>query len=246
VSNLLHNAAKYMSDGGRICLSLERTDELAVIRVNDTGVGIDPAMLPRVFDLFFQADESLDRSAGGLGLGLTLVHRLVELHSGTVEVFSQGLQKGSEFVVRLPLLQESSGMGEACAESPGDLADDAQYRILVVDDNEDAAAMLAALLAATGHQVARAHDGIAALEELERFQPEIVLLDIGLPKMDGYQVAEEIRRKFARDDILLIALTGYGHESAIQRGQEAGFDHHLVKPLDPDKLDELLARHRTS
>jgi CheY-like chemotaxis protein len=244
VSNLLHNAAKYMPDGGQIGVLIDQFEEHAVIRVKDTGVGIAPAMLSRVFDLFVQADESLDRSQGGLGLGLTLVRQLVELHGGTVEAFSAGLQQGSEFMVRLPLVRDAAARLSESREDAGSLADAAACRILIVDDNEDAAAMLAELLGLLGHEVQCVHDGHSAFDVLDSFRPEVVLLDIGLPGMDGYQVAAQIRQKYTRDAMLLIALTGYGHEQAVQRGREAGFDHHLVKPLDLHALSKLLAQPR--
>jgi CheY-like chemotaxis protein len=180
-----------------------------------------------------------------LGLGLTLVRQLIELHGGTVQALSAGLNRGSEFVVRLPLARESGRQGRVPAGTSRAAPGSAGFRILVVDDNQDAASMLAALLRMMGHQVQSVHDGIAALAELDAFRPQVVLLDIGLPKMDGYQVAEQIRRKHTSREVLLIAVTGYGHEQAIQRGREVGFDHHLLKPLNPRELGELLAQHRS-
>jgi signal transduction histidine kinase/ActR/RegA family two-component response regulator len=241
VGNLLHNAAKYMPDNGQIELTLDESDGHAVICVQDEGIGIAPSMLPRVFDLFVQADQSLDRSQGGLGLGLTLVRQLVELHGGTVEALSDGLNRGSKFVVRLPLIGESQRQSDSTPGASAVATRSAAFRILIVDDNQDAASMLAALLGTMGHQVEKAHDGRAALDVLESFRPDVVLLDIGLPKVDGYQVAEQIRLKYTSQEVLLIAVTGYGHPQAIQRGRDVGFDHHLLKPLNPRKLVELLA-----
>ena len=225
-------------------LTLDESDGYAVICVQDKGIGIAPAMLPRVFDLFVQADQSLDRSQGGLGLGLTLVRQLVELHGGTVEALSEGLNRGSKFVVRLPLMRKPQQQSHPTPRARATAASSAAFRVLIVDDNQDAASMLTALLGTMGHQVEQAHDGSAALDVFESFRPDVVLLDIGLPKMDGYQVAEQIRLKHTSEEVLLIAVTGYGHKQAIERGRDVGFDHHLLKPLNPRKLVELLAGYR--
>jgi two-component system CheB/CheR fusion protein len=213
------------------------------VRVRDTGVGIPAEMLPRVFDLFTQVDRSLDRSQGGLGIGLTLVRRLVEMHGGTVHAVSAGPGQGSEFIVRLPLLAGAPAGtgGPARAEPPP--PPPAGRRVLVVDDNADAAQSLALLLELGGHDVRVVHDGLAALKTAEPFRPEVVFLDIGLPEMDGYEVARRLRKLPGTEKALLLALTGYGQEGDRRRSREAGFDRHLVKPVDPEVLRALLAGH---
>ena len=244
--NLLTNAAKYTDVGGHIWLTVERAsggrqppDEEVILRVRDTGVGIAPELLPHIFDLFTQAERSLDRSQGGLGIGLALVHRLVEMHHGRVEVFS-ALGRGSEFVVHLPATPTPTPRPpptpEATAESAGP-----SLRVLVVDDNVDSTGSLALLLTLSRHEVRTAHDGLSALEAAVDFRPDVVLLDIGLPKMDGYEVAKRLRQAPALKNVLLIAMTGYGHESDRQHSREAGFDHHLIKPVDFDQLQHILA-----
>jgi signal transduction histidine kinase len=243
LANLLNNAAKYTPEGGRIAFTMERDGDAAVFRVRDTGVGIATEMLPRVFDLFTQIDRSLDRAEGGLGIGLTLVHRLVEMHGGTVRAFSEGLGRGSEFVVRLPAVPAPSvvelslnGKHSAPQEAGG-------LRILVVDDNRDSAHSLALLLETQGHVVQTAYDGLAALEAVEEFEPDAVVLDIGLPRLNGYDAARRIRAQPRPKPLLLVALTGYGHEDNRIQAQAAGFDHHLVKPVDLDILQQLLTSH---
>jgi CheY-like chemotaxis protein/anti-sigma regulatory factor (Ser/Thr protein kinase) len=238
-SNLLNNAIKYTPPGGRISVTVEADDGDAVLRVSDTGVGISADMLPRVFDQFVQADQALDRSQGGLGLGLTLVQELAQLHGGTASAHSDGLGRGSEFVVRLPLAEGKviSGRRDRAPES----TEAESRRVLIVDDNLDAAKMLTTLLESMGHRVRAVNDGTSALEAVRWFGPQVILLDIGLPGMDGYEVARRIREEHHREGIVLIALTGYGHEQAVQRSREAGFDHHLVKPLRLPSLLELLA-----
>jgi signal transduction histidine kinase/DNA-binding response OmpR family regulator len=241
LANLLNNAAKYTETGGRIWLAVAPDEEEVVFRVRDTGMGISPEMLSRVFDLFTQVDRSLDRSQGGLGIGLTLVRQLVEMHGGTVEAHSDGPNQGSEFVVRLPALmreqtqtQSTNGTAAARTATPN-------RRVLVVDDNADGAESLALLLRLSGHHVQIAHDGLAALESAQSFRPEIVLLDIGLPGVDGYEVARRLKQDPVTQTIHIIAVTGYGQEADRLRAQEAGFDHHLVKPVDPEVLPGLLA-----
>ena len=241
LGNLLNNAAKYTEEGGRITLAVEQTNGEAVLRVRDTGVGIPPEMLRSVFDLFTQVDRSLDRSQGGLGIGLTLVQRLVEMHGGRVQAYSAGPNQGSEFVVFLPLLghepvQKASVNGTATAP-----AGCPRCRVLVVDDNADAAESLALLLQFAGHDVRVCHEGAAALAEAETFQPEVVLLDIGLPGMDGYEVARRLRAQPDLDKTLLVALTGYGQAEDLCRSRDAGFDRHLVKPADPEVLAAMFA-----
>jgi PAS domain S-box-containing protein len=244
VSNLLTNAAKYTEPGGAIRLAVTDGDGQAEIRVSDTGVGIAPDVLPRVFDLFFQADTSAAGTQGGLGIGLTLVKSLVELHGGTVEARSAGPGHGSEFVVRVPIF-----MGEASEmNAQGEPGTSANLRpagharkVLVVDDHPDAADSLAMLLRLEGHQVRVARNGPAALEAAQAEVPDVVLLDLGMPGMDGFEVARRLRRGPA-SHVLIAALTGWGQEEDRRRTREAGFDHHLVKPADPNDLRQLLAR----
>lgn len=242
LSNLLNNAAKYTPEGGQIQLTVEREGEQALIRVKDTGMGIPADMVPRLFDLFTQSERTLDRSEGGLGIGLTLVRRLTELHGGSVEAQSPGLGKGSEFLVRLPLLAPEEKPMEEPARPMANLPPTIQRRVLVVDDNRDSARTLTRLLQMLGHEVAHAHDGNQALEQTAAFQPEIVLLDIGLPGMDGYEVARRIRGEGKYAETVLIALTGYGSPEDRQLSQQAGFHAHLVKPVDLEALRQVLAR----
>ncbi len=242
--NLLTNAAKYTEDGGRIWLTVEQNGESAVTRVKDTGVGIAPELLPHIFDLFTQAERSLDRSQGGLGIGLCLVQRLTELHGGTVEANSI-LGQGSEFVVRLPLLKAEGGRmkdegSEGLNNSPVS-PHPSSLKVLVVDDNVDSAESLAMLLKVFKHDVRTAHDGQAGLKAALEDRPDVVLLDIGLPGLNGFEVAKHIRHLLADTNMVLVAMTGYGQESDRQRSQEAGFDHHLVKPTDFAKVLEILA-----
>ena len=240
LSNLLNNAIKFTEDGGTISITAERQAHELVLRVKDTGVGITPDLLPRIFDLFTQGDRSLDRSRDGLGIGLTLSRRLVELHGGTIEAHSEGLGKGSEFVVRLPALLQVSPPDDAPAPAgaPQELR---PLRVLVVDDSEDTAEMMTALLEMDGHEIQVAHSGPAALETAAAFRPDVVLLDIGLPGLDGYQVAQRLRGDPNLKDVTLIAASGYGQEADLHRSREVGFDRHLVKPVDPRELRELLA-----
>lgn len=238
LANLLHNAAKYTPDGGRIELSAEQMDGEALLRLRDNGIGIPPEMLSRVFDLFTQADRSLSRSEGGLGVGLTLVRTLVELHGGSVTALSPGPGRGTEILVRLPARPELSRREEAEPVAHTTPKAAAGRRILVVDDNQDSAESLALLLELHGHEVRTAFAGPAALETASTFRPDVVLLDIGLPGMDGYEVARRLRADDHRS--LLVALTGYGRDDDRQRSQEAGFDHHLVKPVDLEELARVL------
>lgn len=234
--NLLTNAAKYTDKGGVILLSIAQEDDEAVIRVRDTGVGISAELLPRVFDLFTQAEQALDRSQGGLGIGLCLVQRLVEMHGGTVVVHST-LGQGSEFIVRLPVVKNSA-LSSIAANAPT-LTHEASLRVLVVDDSVDTAATLSALLELTGHTVRIAHDGVAALAAAADFQPDVVLLDIGLPGINGFEVAKQLRA--THENMALVAMTGYGEASARQRSREAGFNHHLVKPASFEQVQAILA-----
>jgi signal transduction histidine kinase/CheY-like chemotaxis protein len=239
VINLLTNAAKYTDEGGQIGVTVQQEREDAVLRVRDTGSGIDPELLPRVFDLFTQADRSLDRSQGGLGIGLSLVHRLVAMHAGTVKVESV-LGQGSEFTVRLPV---STALPEpAVPLVPASRPAAQRLRVLVVDDNVDTAESLAMLLQALGHTVWTAYRGLTALEVAREHRPQVVFLDIGLPELDGYEVAKRMRQQPALRDVTLIAMTGYGQAEDRQHSHEVGFDHHLVKPADFARMEGILEK----
>jgi PAS domain S-box-containing protein len=236
--NLISNAAKYTPEGGRIAIDVRREDDVAVVRVRDNGIGISAALLPRVFDLFVQGDRALDRTEGGLGIGLTLVRRLVEMHGGSVSAFSAGAGDGSEFVVRLPL---ALGRVVAPRAAPaGAQAPRARRRLLVVDDNRDFANTLAALLETFGHEVRTVYDGATAVTLARETRPDAILLDIGLPGMNGYDVAREVRRASGPARVTLVAFTGYGQEEDRRRVREAGFDFHLVKPVEAAELARLI------
>ncbi|HEV2845251.1 MAG TPA: response regulator, partial [Thermoanaerobaculia bacterium] len=241
-----HNAAKFTPPGGLIQLSAERHGQEAVLRVRDNGAGIAPDLLPRIFDLFVQEERSLDRSQGGLGIGLTLVRSLVERHGGRVEVTSEGPGLGSELRVRLPLLDSSAASGAAPQAPAGENAGADAARILLVEDNLDAAEALGELLRMWGHDVHIAHDGASALRTAQEVRPDVLLLDIGLPGMDGYEVARRLRATPGFEETRLIALTGYGQEADRQRASQAGFDHHLVKPVALERLREILSPPRGS
>jgi signal transduction histidine kinase/ActR/RegA family two-component response regulator len=249
LSNLLNNAAKYTKPGGQVRLAAVREGLEVVFRVRDNGIGIPPEMLSGIFDLFAQVDHSLDHSQGGLGLGLTLVRSLVEMHGGSVQALSEGLSRGSEFIVRLPVLDLTQVQVEASKAPPDTITSQkeqsrrAVLRVLVVDDNVSSALSLAKVLKLDGHEVQVTHDGEGAIEAVQRFRPEVVLMDIGLPGMDGYEVARRLRRdaELAKGIALLVAVTGYAEDEARRRSREAGFDHHLVKPVDPDGVLALLA-----
>jgi CheY-like chemotaxis protein len=242
ISNLLNNSAKYTEDGGSIELIVERSRKEAVLRVRDNGVGIAPEMLPHVFDMFMQAESSTNRSQGGLGIGLTLVRRLVEMHGGAIEARSAGLGKGSEFLVRLPALTEpASDIAPKAAADISSQTPGGPRRVLIVDDNEDSAESMAVLLRLRGHEVRLSYDGQSALEEAHAFKPDVMFLDLNLPRMDGYEVARRLRQEPAMRDMMLVAMTGYGQEEDRQRTREAGFHLHMVKPVDFDKIEELLS-----
>lgn len=238
LGNLLTNAAKYTEAGGRIAVTPEVDGDEAVISIQDSGLGIDAALLPHVFDLFMQSPRSLDRAQGGLGIGLTLVHQLVTLHGGRVTAESAGEGRGSTFRIRLPLVA-----APVATENVNDSsAQEARRRILVVDDNQSAAKMLSMLLAKLGdHEVKTVFEGPEVVPTAEAFRPDIVLLDIGLPRMNGYQVARALRENTDFDNVLLVALTGYGQEEDRQKSKEAGFDVHLVKPPALEQIESVLA-----
>jgi PAS domain S-box-containing protein len=241
VSNLLNNAAKYTPDGGRVELSARREGGDVLVSVTDSGIGIPADALPLVFEMFTQVGRTRERSQGGLGIGLALVRRLVELHGGSVTAESEGPGRGSTFTVRLPLAEPSATA--APAHGPHDAADGSPvFRVLVVDDNVDAAESLAALLELDGHETRVAHDGDAALEQARAFRPEIVFLDIGMPGKDGYQVARELRGDPGNRDTMLVALTGWGAQDDRARTKNAGFDHHLTKPAELPAVEALLAK----
>jgi CheY-like chemotaxis protein len=240
ISNLLNNAAKFTEPKGRIGLTVVRQSNEVVISVTDTGAGVAVADLPRIFDLFAQIDQSRDHSSGGLGIGLALSKRLAEMHGGTVHATSAGVGLGSEFVVRLPLQREAPTT-LAPGKPEGHVPSGASRRILVVDDNRDGADSLSMLLRADGHDTQAAYDGKSALEVAEAFRPEVVVLDIGLPMMDGYDVCRHLRAQTWATGLLVIALTGWGSAQDRRRAQDAGIDHHLVKPVQPAVLRQLLA-----
>jgi signal transduction histidine kinase/ActR/RegA family two-component response regulator len=265
IANLLNNAAKYTDRGGRIVISAQAEGPEAVIRVRDTGVGIPADMLSRIFDMFVQVDLPPERTRQGLGIGLTLVKRLVELHGGTVVAHSEGPGLGSEFIVRLPAFADqrvmaapgqrsgvgaaggAGGAGGGAAARPAGTerrkSDLARFRILVVDDHHDAGDSLATLLRLLGHQVRVAYDGMAGLEAARVFRPQVALLDIGMPGIDGIELAKRLRREPEFDDMLMIALTGYGRDEDRRRSSEAGFNAHLVKPVDIAALNGMIAKH---
>lgn len=238
--NLLTNAAKYTESGGRISLSATRDQESIVIRVRDNGLGIAPELLPRVFDLFTQGDRSAARSEGGLGIGLTLAKQLAEMHGGQLFAASAGLGQGSEFTLRLPAAKGATAPQPPTKQSLPRLARQSS-RILVVDDNVDTANGMAKLLSLLGHDVKTAHNGETAIEVAREQRPEVILLDIGLPRLDGYQVVRQLRQEPYCKTALIIAVSGYGQEEDRRKSQEAGFDHHLVKPVDFDTLISLLS-----
>lgn len=237
--NLLTNAAKYMKDGGRITVSLAQDEHEAVLRIRDTGVGVSPELLPHIFDLFTQAERSLDRSQGGLGVGLTVAQKLVELHHGRIEVFS-ALDRGSEFVVRLPVLERSEHQARPFTIESAEHRVRA-LRILVADDGVDQAESVAMLMRHLGHEVRVARSGPLAFKTALEFRPTLAVLDIGLPEMDGYEIARRLKQQPQLDELRLIAITGYGQESDRERARAAGFDLYLVKPVDPRDLQEALA-----
>ena len=240
ISNLLTNAGKYTDPGGHIRLSAEVEGDQVAVRIRDDGIGISPDMLPHVFELFVQVDQSSAKAQGGLGIGLTLVKNLVEMHNGTVEAHSDGLGKGCEFIVRFPLMARSKrGHGDQTATHT-EPAIPSGHKLLVVDDNPDAAISLSMLLRLQGHEVRMAHDGPSALEAAMQYLPDMIFLDIGMPGMDGYEVARRVRSIPCLERTILAALTGWGQQEDRRRTAEAGFDHHLVKPVEPQIVESLL------
>ena len=240
IANLLTNAAKYTDEGGDIFLSTEQSNGQVMISVRDTGIGISAELLPRVFDLFIQGDRSLARSEGGLGIGLTLVRRLVEMQDGTVNAISEGLGRGSEFVVSLPLIPEEVLPLVEKSIKPENLNGSPSRRVLIVEDNKDGADTLAMLFKIMGHQVRVTYTGADGLRAAETQRPDVVMLDIGLPGMNGYEVAKRLKGLPNSKSTMLIAMTGYGQEEDRQRSRDAGFDYHLVKPVDLEQLNRLL------
>jgi PAS domain S-box-containing protein len=245
ITNLLDNAAKYTEKPSQIWLCVERRGEEALIRVKDAGIGISAEFLPNIFDLFVQADNSLERPKGGLGIGLNVVKRIVDLHGGSVEVASAGLGQGSAFTIRLPISKSSAPAAATDSAIHTEHGQVTKRKILVVDDNVDAAVSITALLKGWGHEVQTAYNGLAALEKARRFRPDVILLDIGLPGISGYEVAKTLRAEPAFQGVIIAALTGYGQDADRQRSWEAGFDYHLTKPPDPNILESLLASPRS-
>jgi CheY-like chemotaxis protein len=241
IVNLLTNASKYTPSQGSLRLVAGRHDDAVVIAVEDSGIGIEPHMLDRVFELFAQADQAPDRSRGGLGIGLSLARRLVELHGGALDAFSEGPGRGSRFLVRLPAAAPEERPHRDTVAGPAPAVADARRSVLVVDDNRDAAEALALFLAGAGFDVTTVHDGVAAVAEAERRSPDVVLLDLGLPLLDGFEVAERLRRVPGGPRPRLIAVSGYGQAGDRQRTASAGFEHHLVKPIDYHALVNLLS-----
>jgi signal transduction histidine kinase/DNA-binding response OmpR family regulator len=244
LSNLVNNAAKYTPKGGRISLSAAREGDEVVFRIRDSGVGIPPEFLASIFDPFTQVDRTLARSHGGLGIGLTLVRRLVEMQNGKVTVRSEGRNRGSEFTVRLPATTEAAEAAASFRASPG--PSPAGLRVLVVDDNRDVADSTASIMRMNGCDVHVAYDGKAALESVQRLRPDAVLLDIGLPAIDGYLVAEHIRAQPENGCTMIVAVSGYGQEQDRMRSKSVGFDYHVVKPIDPTVLAGLVGSLRLS
>jgi PAS domain S-box-containing protein len=239
-TNLLNNAVKYTEPGGRIRLAAERQGSEVMVSVRDTGIGITDEHLPHLFEMFSQAAPALERSTGGLGIGLALVRGLVELHGGSVEAHSAGLGQGSEFIVRLPVAAapvRAPSQPGALENSPSE----ARRRILIADDNQDSVEVLSVVLEHFGYEVRTAHDGLQAVQAAAAFRPDVALLDIGMPGLNGYQAARRIREQPGGWDMALVAITGWGQEDDKRRAREAGFDHHLTKPVDPVDLQKLLA-----
>jgi PAS domain S-box-containing protein len=246
LTNLLNNSAKYTDPGGHIWLTVQREDGEVVLRVQDNGIGIAPEILPKVFDLFVQAERRLDRSQGGVGIGLTLVKKLVELHGGTIRALSAGIGQGSEFVARLPAFTGERRAPEGVKTEREEARAVPRRQVLVVDDNVDAADSLAMLLRLEGQDVRAAHDGRQALALAGEFRPELVFLDIGMPGMDGYEVCRRLRQQPGLEGALVVALTGWGQDEDRRRSRDAGFDLHFVKPVEPGALRQLLVNPKAA
>jgi CheY-like chemotaxis protein len=241
LTNLLDNAAKYTPPGGLVEVFLDRDDRTATLRVRDNGQGVPPELHERIFDLFVQGQRGADRAQGGLGVGLALARRLVQLHGGSLDCASDGAGRGSEFRLRLPLETSAPESQAAPDDVAPDLREAGALRIFIVDDNEDASHMLAMLLEGAGHAVATEADPVVALERIQAARPDVCLLDIGLPRMDGHELARRLRATAAGQAATLVALTGYGQPADREVAARAGFDHYLVKPPQPDALARLLA-----
>jgi CheY-like chemotaxis protein len=245
-ANLLNNAAKYTPRGGTIHIKVEQRDDSVKVRIVDSGIGIPQEMLAKVFDMFMQVDNSLERTHGGLGIGLSLVKRLVQMHGGTVEASSKGVGRGSEFVVRLPTAKRPTAIVQPRVEELDAAAKPIHRRILVVDDNQDSATGLALILSLMGHDTRTANDGLEAIEVAAEFQPDAALLDIGMPKLNGYEAARRLRETEWGQQMLLVALTGWGQEADRLRSSNAGFDAHLIKPVNVAEIQRLLAKMRAA
>jgi signal transduction histidine kinase len=242
VTNLVNNAAKFTPEGGHIQVDATANQGQAMIVVRDTGVGIEAQLLPRIFDMFVQGERSLDRSEGGMGIGLTLARQLIELHQGRIEAHSEGPGKGTVFTVSLPCINPVEGSGTAPAVSRA--APIQAYRVLVVDDNADAAESLAMLLQISGHETKVVTEATKVVSVSAEFLPQVAVLDIGLPGIDGYELARQLRQQAGHAEVVLIALTGYGQNQDRKRASEAGFDYHFVKPVDPCKLEAAIGAGR--
>jgi len=236
--NIITNAAKYSGERGNIWITLKRENEEVVVSIKDDGIGIAPEVLPYVFDLFAQADRTLDRSEGGLGIGLTLVKRLCELHHGSVSAISEGINGGTQFVVRLPFVP---AVAKESTPEDGSTAENGRGRVLLVEDNLDIRGALRALLESVGFTVETAGTGTDALKIVEKFSPEFAILDIGLPGMDGYELARTLRKQRQSKDAVMVAISGYAQERDVQQAKEAGFNIHFRKPVDFDQLLEALS-----
>jgi len=241
IGNILHNAHKFTNPGDQITVSLACTPRTAEITIKDTGIGIDPHILPYIFETFRQSEQGLDRNKGGLGLGLALVRGLIELHGGEVSAYSKGPGAGAAFTIRLPILQDAAATSQSAPDTVVALTP--KRRILLIEDNKDTAKSLRSLLSLEGHEIRMTHSGAAGLEAAYNFQPQIILCDIGLPEMDGYEFIRTLREDFATfGTTYAIALTGYGREEDIRLAREAGFDMHLTKPVDFSNLKRVLAK----
>ena len=243
VANLLDNATKYTGPGGHIALAVRQESQQAVVTVRDDGIGIDPSRLDEIFELFSQVDTSLARSGGGLGIGLTVVRRVLEMHGGSIEAHSAGLGRGSEFVVRLPVASFVDAQPDETGAAIDAAPNLAGRRVLIVDDNADLAETLAQIVVGWGHEVAIAGDAPSALALVRDFQPDAALIDIGLPGVTGYEVARRIRADVFDRDLQLVAITGYGRPEDRDAARAAGFDAHMTKPVALNRLREILQRN---